>query len=93
LLGLPVEAGVLGALFLTFNAMFQHMGMKTPRWLGYIILHHSAPGKPQRPSWQRHPPLQLLGPAALGHGVRHLSKPARVSARARFLPRRVWTLN
>jgi sterol desaturase/sphingolipid hydroxylase (fatty acid hydroxylase superfamily) len=37
LLGLPVEAGVLGALFLTFNAMFQHMGMKTPRWLGYII--------------------------------------------------------
>jgi len=37
LLGLTVEAGVIGALFLTFNAMFQHMSMKTPRWLGYLI--------------------------------------------------------
>ena len=37
LLGLPVEAGIIGALFLTFNAMFQHMSIKTPRWLGYII--------------------------------------------------------
>ena len=37
LLGLSVEAGVFGALFLTFNAMFQHMSMTTPRWLGYII--------------------------------------------------------
>jgi sterol desaturase/sphingolipid hydroxylase (fatty acid hydroxylase superfamily) len=37
LLGLTVEAGVIGALFLTFNAMFQHMSMRTPRWLGYII--------------------------------------------------------
>lgn len=37
LLGLSVEAGVVGALFLTFNAMFQHMSFRTPRWLGYII--------------------------------------------------------
>lgn len=37
LLGLSVGAGVIGALFLTFNAMFQHMSMRTPRWLGYII--------------------------------------------------------
>jgi sterol desaturase/sphingolipid hydroxylase (fatty acid hydroxylase superfamily) len=37
LLGLSVEAGVIGAFFLTFNAMFQHMSMKTPRWLGYVI--------------------------------------------------------
>ena len=37
LLGLTVEAGVLGALFLTFNAMFQHTNLRTPRWLGYII--------------------------------------------------------
>ena len=37
LLGLSVEAGVIGALFLTFNAMFQHMSMSTPRWLGYIV--------------------------------------------------------
>ena len=37
LLGLTIEAGVIGALFLTFNAMFQHASFKTPRWLGYII--------------------------------------------------------
>ena len=37
LLGLTVEAGVIGALFLTFNAMFQHMSVRTPRWLGYLI--------------------------------------------------------
>ena len=37
LLGLSVEAGVIGAFFLTFNAMFQHMSIKTPQWLGYII--------------------------------------------------------
>lgn len=47
LLGLNLEAGILGGLFLTFNAMFQHMNIRTPRWLGYIIqrpeshsLHH-----------------------------------------------------
>ena len=40
---------MLGALFLTFNAMFQHMSLRTPRWLGYIIqrpeshsVHHGA---------------------------------------------------
>ncbi len=37
LLGLAVEAGILGALFLTFNAMFQHANVKTPYWLGFII--------------------------------------------------------
>ena len=37
LLGLSVEASVLGALFLTFNAMFQHMSFRTPRWLGYLV--------------------------------------------------------
>jgi len=37
LLGLTLEAGLVGALFLTFNAMFQHMGIRTPRWLGYVI--------------------------------------------------------
>ncbi|HLU06828.1 MAG TPA: sterol desaturase family protein, partial [Woeseiaceae bacterium] len=36
-LGLTLEAGLLGGLFLTFNAMFQHMSFRTPRWLGYII--------------------------------------------------------
>jgi len=37
LLGLPLEAGILGALFLTFNAMFQHANITTPHWLGYLI--------------------------------------------------------
>lgn len=37
LLGLTVEAGILAALFLTFNAMFQHANIKTPHWLGYLI--------------------------------------------------------
>ncbi|MEM8814736.1 MAG: sterol desaturase family protein [Pseudomonadota bacterium] len=37
LLGLTVEAGVIAALFLTFNAMFQHMSIATPRWLGFLI--------------------------------------------------------
>jgi sterol desaturase/sphingolipid hydroxylase (fatty acid hydroxylase superfamily) len=47
LLGVTVEAGVIGAAFLTFNAVFQHANIKTPRWLGYLIqrpeshsLHH-----------------------------------------------------
>jgi sterol desaturase/sphingolipid hydroxylase (fatty acid hydroxylase superfamily) len=37
LLGVTMEAGVIGALFLTFNAMFQHANIRTPQWLGYII--------------------------------------------------------
>jgi sterol desaturase/sphingolipid hydroxylase (fatty acid hydroxylase superfamily) len=37
LLGLTVEAGVLGAVWLSFNAMFQHANVRTPRWLGYLI--------------------------------------------------------
>jgi sterol desaturase/sphingolipid hydroxylase (fatty acid hydroxylase superfamily) len=49
LLGVTVEAGVLAMLFLTFNAMFQHANIRTPRWLGYLIqrpeshgIHHAA---------------------------------------------------
>lgn len=37
LLGVTMEAGVLGALFITFNGMFQHANLKTPQWLGYFI--------------------------------------------------------
>jgi sterol desaturase/sphingolipid hydroxylase (fatty acid hydroxylase superfamily) len=37
LLGLTAEAGVIGALFLTFNAMFQHANIRTPYWLGFVI--------------------------------------------------------
>jgi sterol desaturase/sphingolipid hydroxylase (fatty acid hydroxylase superfamily) len=37
LLGLPVESAILGALFLTFNAMFQHANIATPQWLGWFI--------------------------------------------------------
>jgi len=48
LLGLPVESAIIGALFLTFSAMFQHANIRTPHWLGYIIqrpeshhIHHA----------------------------------------------------
>jgi sterol desaturase/sphingolipid hydroxylase (fatty acid hydroxylase superfamily) len=48
LLGLGPEAGLLAALFLTFNAMFQHANIATPHWLGYLIqrpeshnIHHA----------------------------------------------------
>ena len=37
LLGVQLEAGILASLFLTFNAMFQHANIKTPRWLGYLV--------------------------------------------------------
>lgn len=37
LLGLVPEAGAIGAVFLTFNAMFQHANVATPRWLGYLL--------------------------------------------------------
>jgi sterol desaturase/sphingolipid hydroxylase (fatty acid hydroxylase superfamily) len=37
LLGLSTGAGVIAALFLTFNAMFQHANIATPHWLGYLI--------------------------------------------------------
>lgn len=48
LLGLSLEAGLLASVFLTFNAVFQHANIRTPRWLGYIIqrpeshrIHHA----------------------------------------------------
>lgn len=44
LLGLPVEAGILGSLFFTFNAMFQHANIKTPQWLGYVIQRPESHG-------------------------------------------------
>ncbi|MDX1518291.1 MAG: sterol desaturase family protein [Woeseiaceae bacterium] len=37
LLGLGAEAAAIGAVFLTFNAMFQHANIRTPHWLGYVI--------------------------------------------------------
>jgi sterol desaturase/sphingolipid hydroxylase (fatty acid hydroxylase superfamily) len=44
LLGLGAEAGVIGALFLTFNAMFQHANIRTPKWLGYFIQRPESHG-------------------------------------------------
>jgi hypothetical protein len=37
LLGVTPEAGVLGALFVAFNGIFQHANLNTPYWLGYLI--------------------------------------------------------
>ncbi|MGD8742065.1 MAG: sterol desaturase family protein [Granulosicoccaceae bacterium] len=49
LLGLSVEAAIVATLFLTFNAMFQHANITTPRWLGYLIQrpesHHIHHGR------------------------------------------------
>ena len=49
LLGVSPAAGVVGNLFLTFAALFQHANLRTPRWLGYIIqrpeshgIHHAG---------------------------------------------------
>lgn len=44
LLGLSVGAVVLANLFLTFNAIFQHANLRTPRWLGYIIQRPESHG-------------------------------------------------
>jgi len=44
LLGLTVEAGLIAALFLTFNAMFQHANIKTPYWLGFLIQRPESHG-------------------------------------------------
>jgi sterol desaturase/sphingolipid hydroxylase (fatty acid hydroxylase superfamily) len=44
LLGLRPEAGVIGAAFLTFNAMFQHANISTPRWVGYLIQRPESHG-------------------------------------------------
>ena len=44
LLGLPMGAVVIGNFFLTFNAIFQHANVRTPRWLGYIIQRPESHG-------------------------------------------------
>lgn len=44
LLGLSAEAAVLANLFLTFNAVFQHANIRTPRWLGFIIQRPESHG-------------------------------------------------
>jgi sterol desaturase/sphingolipid hydroxylase (fatty acid hydroxylase superfamily) len=44
LLGLEPAAGAIGAAFLTFNAMFQHANIRTPRWVGYLIQRPESHG-------------------------------------------------
>ncbi|HYH06145.1 MAG TPA: sterol desaturase family protein [Thermoanaerobaculia bacterium] len=44
ILGVSMEAGVVGNLFLTFAAVFQHANIRTPRWLGYIIQRPESHG-------------------------------------------------
>jgi sterol desaturase/sphingolipid hydroxylase (fatty acid hydroxylase superfamily) len=36
-LGLAPEAGALVSVFLSFNAVFQHANIRTPRWVGYLV--------------------------------------------------------
>jgi len=44
MLGVSLEAGLWGSAFLTFNAMFQHANVATPRWLGYLIQRPESHG-------------------------------------------------
>jgi sterol desaturase/sphingolipid hydroxylase (fatty acid hydroxylase superfamily) len=44
LLGLAPEAGALMGAFVSFNAMFQHANVRTPRWLGYLIQRPESHG-------------------------------------------------
>lgn len=44
LLGLPVGAAVIGNVFLTFCAIFQHANLRTPAWLGYVIQRPESHG-------------------------------------------------
>jgi sterol desaturase/sphingolipid hydroxylase (fatty acid hydroxylase superfamily) len=67
--GLPAQS-VTWYLYVTmFLATFQHTNIRTPQWLGYIV--------------QRHPPLQLLGPAAVRPHLRHLPQPEGLRRRER----------
>lgn len=43
-LGLSPEAGAVAAAFLSFNAVFQHANIRTPRWLGYVIQRPESHG-------------------------------------------------
>ena len=44
LLGLNTSAGLIGALFLTFNALFQHANIRTAKWLGRIVQRPESHG-------------------------------------------------
>lgn len=52
-LGLRPEAGVLAGVFLTFNTMFQHANINTPRWLGYIIQRPESHSVHHERGWHR----------------------------------------
>jgi sterol desaturase/sphingolipid hydroxylase (fatty acid hydroxylase superfamily) len=43
-LGLTPEAAGVASAFLTFNAVFQHANIRTPRWLGYLIQRPESHG-------------------------------------------------
>lgn len=44
LLGLGAGAGVISAVFLSFNALFQHANIRTPQWVGYLIQRPESHG-------------------------------------------------
>jgi len=63
LLGLVPEAGVIGAFFLAFNAMFQHANVKTPRWLGWVIQRpesHSVHHRSHRSNYSDLPLVDMV---------------------------------
>lgn len=44
ILGVSLGAAMIGNLFLTFNAIFQHANIRTPVWLGYVIQRPESHG-------------------------------------------------
>ena len=44
ILGVSPAAAAIANLFVTFNGVFQHANIKTPRWLGYIIQRPESHG-------------------------------------------------
>ena len=44
LMGVSIEAAVIANLFVTFNALFQHANVRTPRWLGYFVQRPESHG-------------------------------------------------
>ena len=43
-MGVSIEAAVIANLFVTFNALFQHANVRTPRWLGYFVQRPESHG-------------------------------------------------
>ncbi len=80
--GLSAQAVTCFLYATMFLAVFQHLNVRTPQWLGY---NRAKAREPQRSSRSRHSSVQLFRPAAVRHPVRHLPQPEELRQRVRFL--------